>query len=84
MHVTFFGDLSNEGKMTFLLTVPMRRFICGSFLLFIFRVCHDLLHVYCSLVVTCWERVNSFALLYVMFSCVLSLSDVVYGVRYGT
>ena len=26
--------------------------------------------VYCSLVVTCWERANLLALLYVMFSCV--------------
>ena len=35
-----------------------------------FRVCHALLSVHCSLVVTCWERVNFLALLYVMFSCV--------------
>ena len=34
-----------------------------------FRV-HAVMSVYCSLVVTCWERANLLALLYVMFSCV--------------
>ena len=29
------------------------------------------LSVHCSLVVTCWERAGLFALLYVMFYCVL-------------
>ena len=29
------------------------------------------LSVHCSLVVTCWERADLFALLYVIFSCVL-------------
>ena len=43
---------------------------CGSFLLFIFRVCHAFLYVHCSLVVTCWERSGLLALLYVMFYCV--------------
>ena len=37
---------------------------------FIFHVCHAFLSVHCSLVVTCWERANLLALLYVMFSCV--------------
>ena len=37
---------------SFLLTVE-RRLFCGSFLLFIFRVCHAILSVHCSLVVTC-------------------------------
>ena len=54
----------------FLLTVPRRRFFCGSFLLFVFRVCHVFLSVYCNLVVTCWERADPLALLYVMFDCV--------------
>ena len=35
-----------------------------------FRVCHAFLSVHCSLVVTCWERANLLAILYVMFSCV--------------
>ena len=38
-----------------------------------FLVFHAFLSVHCSLVVTCWERVNFLALLYVMFSCVLSV-----------
>ena len=37
---------------------------------YMFRVCHAFLPVHCSLVVTCWERANLLALLYVMFSCV--------------
>ena len=41
------------------------------FLLFMFRVCHAFLSVHCSLVVTCWERANLLALLYVMFYCVV-------------
>ena len=40
------------------------------FLLFIFRVCHAVLSVRCSIVVTSWERAEPLALLYVMFSCV--------------
>ena len=33
-------------------------------------VCHHVLFVPCSLVVTCWERADLLALLCVMFSCV--------------
>ena len=33
-----------------------------------FPVCHDVLSVHCSLIVTCWERVSLLALLFVMFS----------------
>ena len=40
------------------------------FLLFMFRVCHAVLSVHCRLFVTCWERANLLALVYVMFSCV--------------
>ena len=32
--------------------------------------CNTVLSVPCSLVVTCWERADLLALLYVMFSCV--------------
>ena len=35
-----------------------------------FRVCYAFLSVHCSVVVTCWERVNLLALLYLRFSCV--------------
>ena len=38
-------------------------------LLFMFRVCHAVLSVHCSLVITCWERADLLALLCVMFSC---------------
>ena len=34
------------------------------------RVCHVVMSVHCSLVVTCLERVGLLALLFVMFSCV--------------
>ena len=33
-------------------------------------VCHTVLSVPCSLVVTCWQRADLLALLYMMFSCV--------------
>ena len=39
-------------------------------LLFMFHICHAFLPVHCSLVVTCWERADHLALLYVMFYCV--------------
>ena len=66
--------------------------ICGSVLLFTFHVCHAVLSVHCSLVVTCRERANLLALLYVMFSCfvlfgflvILSLSHLVSWVMCGT
>ena len=40
------------------------------FFLFMFRICQVFLSVHCSLVVTCWERADLLALLYVMFKCV--------------
>ena len=45
-------------------------FFCGSFLVFMFDVCHAFVSVLCSLVVTCLERACLLALLCVMFSCV--------------
>ena len=69
----------------FLLTIPWRCFFCGYFLLLMFRVCHAILwSVYCSLVVTCLERADLLALLYVVIYCVLSLPDGVSWVKYGT
>ena len=35
----------------------------GPFFIIMFRVCHAVLSVNCSLVVTCWERANHLALL---------------------
>ena len=35
-----------------------------------FRVCHAVMSVPCSLVVTCWQRANLLSPLYVMFICV--------------
>ena len=59
--------------------------ICGSFLLLMFRVCHAILSsIYWSLVVTCLERADLLALLYVVIYCVLSLPDGVSWVKYGT
>ena len=54
----------------FLLAILRWCFFCGSFLLFMFRVCHAFLSVHCSLMITCWGRANFLVLLYVMFSCV--------------
>ena len=61
----------------FLLTVPRWFFLLfGPFCYFCFVlvVCHIVLSVPCSLVVICWERADPLTLLYVIFSCVLSLS----------
>ena len=63
------------------LTDSFKAVLCGSFLLFVFSVClcHTVLSVHCSLVVTCWERADILALFYVMFSCVLVTFQ--YGVQ---
>ena len=50
-------------------------FQCGAsfvdpFLSLMFHLCHAVLSVPCCLMVTCCERVDLFALLYVMFCCV--------------
>ena len=69
----------------FLLTILWRCFFCGYFLLLMFRVCHAILSsIYCSLGVTCLERADLLALLYVMIYCVLSLPDGVSWVKCGT
>ena len=44
--------------------VARRYFFCGSFLLFVFRVCH----VFCLFVVA-WERADLLALSCVMLCC---------------
>ena len=69
----------------FTLTIPWRCFFCESFLLLMFRVCHAILSsIYCSLVVTCLERADLLAPLYVVIYCVLSLPDWVSWVKCGT
>ena len=59
--------------VTVLLTVPRRCIFCGFFLLLTVHVClyfclyFAVWSVPCSLVVTCWERADIMASLYVMF-----------------
>ena len=53
------------------------------FLLFMLCVCRVFLSVHCSLVVTFWEMTDLLALLYLMFYCILSLSNVVSWVKCG-
>ena len=45
---------------------------CESFFVICVCLCHTVMSVSCSLAVTCWERVDLLAFLYVMFSCVFS------------
>ena len=52
---------------------------CGSLLLVMFCVCHAFLSFRCSLVGTCWERAYRLARLYMKFSCVLLIFNVVPG-----
>ena len=49
------------------------------YLCFVSFICvfHAVLSVHCSLVVTCWERAGLLALLYVMFSCVVTFPCVI-------
>ena len=53
----------------FLLNVPGRCFFCGSFLLVMLHVgvCCDVVSVPCSLVVTCKERADLLAVMFVVF-----------------
>ena len=60
---------------------------CGSFWLYVFRVCHchTVLSVLCTLVVTCCEMADLLTLLCVnFFFAILSLSHVVSWVSCGT
>ena len=68
----------------FLLTVQGTSFVdLFCYLCFMF-VCHTVLSVPCNFVVTCLERTDLLTRLFVMFSCVLSLSHMVSWVRCGT
>ena len=57
------------------LTIPRWYFFCGSFVLFMFCVCHAFTSVHCCLVVTCRERAGLLALVcdvyrvFVTFPC---------------
>ena len=52
------------------MTIPGLCFFCGSFLLFMSRVCHAFLYVHCRSVITCLEGTDLLALSCVMFDCV--------------
>ena len=67
--------------MNISLTVPRRYFFCGSFLLVISHVgvCCAVVSVPCSLAVTCWEMADLLAVVCVVFSCVLCLSQMFPG-----
>ena len=52
-----------------LLTVSMRYFFGGSFVLFVYCVCHAFASAHCCLVVTCWERADLLPLVYGVKLC---------------
>ena len=60
-----------------------RYFFCRSVLLdagmFHVGVCCAVVFIPCSLVVTCWERADLLAAVFVVFCCVLSLSQMCPG-----
>ena len=70
-------DRLKLSSRSILLTVPRRCFFCGSFLLVMLYVCvcYAVVSVPCSLVVTCWERADLLAVVFVEFchfpKCVL-------------
>ena len=59
-------------------------FFCGSFLFFMFRVCHAFLSVHCSLVVTCWKGLATWLSCMLCFIVFFSLSHVMSLVMYVT
>ena len=63
------GTVKQALRRKKILTAPRCCFFCGSFLLFVFCVCHNVLSVTCIPVVSCWEKTHLLALLYVIFSC---------------
>ena len=67
--------------MNISLTLPRLYFFCGSFLLVMLHVgvCCAVVSVPCSLVVTSWEMADLLAVVCVVFSCVLSLSQLLSG-----
>ena len=67
-------------------TVSRRCIFYGTFLLFILHVYlrYVVSSVPCCLVITCLERADFLALLCIVVLCVLSLSHMVFRVRYGT
>ena len=75
--IILFSNCLSPPVKVFLLTVPRRWFFCGSFLLVVLHVgvCFAVMSVSCSLVVTCWERADLFAVVIVVFchfpKCVL-------------
>ena len=70
-------ETSLSSTLNISLTVPRQYFFCGSFLLVMIHVdvCCVVVSVLCSLVVTCRERADLLAVMCVVFSCVLSLSQ---------
>ena len=54
--------LFKPSSKIFLLTVPRQYFLCGSFVLFMFCVCHAFASVHCCLVVTCLQRIDLLSL----------------------
>ena len=60
------------------LTVPKRCFFCGSFLPVMLHVgvCCAVVSVPCSLVVTCWERVDLLAVVCCFFLCFVTFPNV--------
>ena len=87
MNTSFICNILNSQRI--LIKFTLKLFLC-KFLSFqthllqdlrftlMFRVYQAFLSVHCSLVVTCWERANLLALVYMMFSCgVVTFSCVV-------
>ena len=64
-----YRETSLSPLVIFLLTVRKVVFLLWIFFSYV-CLCHIVLSVSCSLLVTCWERADLLALLYVMFSCV--------------
>ena len=67
-------------KSNFIWSVLFSKAVLFFFIFFVICLCHTVMSVSCSLMITCCERTDLLALLYVTFSCVLSLSHTVLAV----
>ena len=86
VHIRNKGEVKNMSKPSSNFLTDYSKAMPLLWILFVFHVClcHAIFSVPCSLVVVCLERAHPLALLWVMFSCVLSLSHMVSWVRCGT
>ena len=69
LRVRLVDETSLSPRVILLLAVPRLRFFCVFYFCFSCLFLPSVMSVYCSLVITSWERAGILALLYEVFSC---------------